>query len=84
MPHRQCPPPEQLERLLEEQLDDAARQAVSTHLDACPLCQQPLERLTEATEASDTSLLSIRRLHVPASTEATPDPFLARLKLPRA
>src|SRR5262245_37226255 len=45
-----CPEAEQLQRFLDGQLDDRARQAAERHVEACPRCQEELERLT-ASEA---------------------------------
>jgi len=41
-----CPPPEQLERLIREQLPAAQAAEVERHIAACIPCQQVLERLT--------------------------------------
>ncbi len=41
-----CPPPDELERLLDEKLDEDGQRSLSLHVDACPQCQQALERLT--------------------------------------
>ena len=51
MPTSRCPPADQLERLLEEQLDDASCQAVARHVDSCAVCQAALEGLPGAAVA---------------------------------
>jgi serine/threonine protein kinase/tetratricopeptide (TPR) repeat protein len=40
-----CPPDEELERLLAEQMGDAERQALEVHLTGCAACQRRLEQL---------------------------------------
>jgi WD40 repeat protein/serine/threonine protein kinase/tetratricopeptide (TPR) repeat protein len=40
-----CVAIDQLERLLDEQLDDSQREALADHVERCPDCQQRLERL---------------------------------------
>jgi RNA polymerase sigma-70 factor (ECF subfamily) len=45
--HGPCPSPDQLERLLEEELSPAELRAVSAHVAACAICQAALERLTD-------------------------------------
>ena len=39
-----CPPPAQLERLLDEQLGDAEQRDVAEHVSACARCQAALEQ----------------------------------------
>ena len=41
-----CPPPERLEQLLEEQLEAAEQVLLVAHVEKCPSCQELLERLT--------------------------------------
>jgi hypothetical protein len=41
-----CPPRDQLQRLLDEQLDPADAERLLAHVDDCPVCQQALEELT--------------------------------------
>ena len=70
-----CPAPEQLDRLLDEQLSDYERRHVSAHVSECPACQEALERLTGAAVSCGSSA---------AVSDATPNeplaPFLARLQ----
>jgi eukaryotic-like serine/threonine-protein kinase len=47
-----CPPPDVLERLLAEQLEDAESAAVTAHVEECPQCQLGLERLTGALQGT--------------------------------
>jgi hypothetical protein len=42
-----CSTPEQLKRLVNEQLDGPERERVAAHVQDCSLCQQVLERLTQ-------------------------------------
>jgi WD40 repeat protein/serine/threonine protein kinase len=72
-----CPPADRLERLLEEQLEQAERDAVLAHVATCPGCQTTLEHLTEAPEALRGPLSSARRAPASASTSGS---FLRRLK----
>jgi serine/threonine protein kinase len=46
-----CPPPEQLERLVEDRLDRNDREALAAHVECCTACQQALEQLTRGSEA---------------------------------
>jgi WD40 repeat protein/tetratricopeptide (TPR) repeat protein len=59
-----CPPQDQLAALLADRLAEADAQALETHLESCPACQQVLEQLTRAAtltgRCSDQSFL--RRL----------------------
>ncbi len=79
---KHCPPPEQLEGLLEEQLDDANSQAVAAHVDSCPHCQATLERLTEedAADGTHSSLMQLHDVALDQAAEAASAPFLAQLK----
>jgi serine/threonine protein kinase/tetratricopeptide (TPR) repeat protein len=46
MNRQPCPSTEDLQRLLDEQLEDSERTQISTHVDVCPHCQETLESLT--------------------------------------
>jgi WD40 repeat protein/serine/threonine protein kinase len=70
-----CPPPDQLERLLDEQLDDTQHRHVTEHVGSCPGCQRALEELTNASEVSGVSLSLAHRDSVHDLT-----PFLARMQ----
>jgi hypothetical protein len=67
-----CPPTEDLERLLAEQLPDGERATAAAHVEACAACQSVLERL------------AARRFpHEAATRLVLPEPpaeFLGRLK----
>jgi WD40 repeat protein len=79
-----CPPPEQLEYLLDETLEGPELEAVADHVAACPACQGALERLTGDDPASGGSLASTASLTVlksPAPSDAAQKAFLDRLKL---
>ena len=39
----QCPPPDELNRLLTEQLSGPERDAVEAHIEVCSACQERLE-----------------------------------------
>ncbi len=41
-----CPDPEELQRLIEERLGPIREAEIEVHVEACPLCQDQLERLT--------------------------------------
>ncbi len=41
-----CPPRQELDRLLDEQLDPAELARISAHVASCPACQRTLESLT--------------------------------------
>ena len=56
-----CPSERQLEQLLDEQLADSEKRAVSEHVSECAECQRALERLTDTTEVSGVSLARARR-----------------------
>src|SRR5262249_48985663 len=47
-PMTRCPSTDRLARLLAEQLDDAERAAVESHIEECAECQQALDRLGAA------------------------------------
>jgi WD40 repeat protein/serine/threonine protein kinase len=71
-----CPSSELLEQLLDEELTDANRRAVSAHVNECTACQAALEQLTTKAEVSNVPLSSVQRL-----SGAEPlAPFLAQLK----
>jgi WD40 repeat protein/serine/threonine protein kinase len=73
-----CPTLEQLERLLDEQLDEGESRGVSEHVGSCPRCQSALERLTRDSGVIDDRLSLTPR---PAARAAEPlDPFLTRLQ----
>ena len=55
-----CATPEQLQRLVHDQLEGREREDVSTHVQACALCQQVLEQLTLGPRAGRTRLLVAR------------------------
>src|SRR5262245_9331867 len=40
----QCPPPDELDRLLAEQLSGPQRDAVEAHVESCSPCQERLDR----------------------------------------
>jgi WD40 repeat protein/serine/threonine protein kinase len=44
-----CPSPDQLEKLLADDLEGAKAKEIEAHLDSCSACQQALEALTSAT-----------------------------------
>jgi hypothetical protein len=41
-----CPHPEELQRLIEERLGPVREAEIEVHVEACPICQDQLERLT--------------------------------------
>jgi hypothetical protein len=41
-----CPAPEELQHLIEERLGPVREAEIEAHVEACPLCQDRLERLT--------------------------------------
>ncbi len=69
-----CPSPQQLERMLDEQLDDVEHAVVAAHIGGCAACQAALEQLTGATEVSGVALART------AGATDTPTAFLSRLK----
>jgi WD40 repeat protein/serine/threonine protein kinase len=71
-----CPSSQQLEQLLDEELTDAKRRAISAHVNECTACQAALEQLTTESEISSVPLSSVQH---PAGADP-PIPFLARLK----
>jgi WD40 repeat protein/serine/threonine protein kinase len=81
VPTTRCPSADQLELLLEDQLQEPARQAVSLHVGACAQCQAALERLTEEPAESELGSISLRaRTTSAAVAEPTSEAFLSRLK----
>ncbi len=52
-----CPTREQLQQLLAEQLSEALREAIETHVEACGACQETLARLNEEGGQIDPRLL---------------------------
>jgi serine/threonine protein kinase len=79
MPHAtSCPTPDELERFLGEDVADAERSAIETHVDSCARCQDELERLVASTSplAREPSDVCGRNVSLAASDEA----FLARLR----
>ena len=44
-----CPSPDQLRRLLADQLGEIQETAIGEHVEGCPACQESLEHLTDAT-----------------------------------
>jgi WD40 repeat protein/serine/threonine protein kinase len=71
-----CPSPQQLERLLEEQLPDREHQDVSVHVSQCASCQAALENLT-----ADALVTTSLAIGAESGKESEPlNPFLARLK----
>ena len=43
-----CPSPDQLRRLLADQLGESQEDSIGDHVEECPHCQESLERLTDA------------------------------------
>lgn len=77
----QCPPADELDRLLSEQLDETQRAFLETHIEFCSTCQDRLERRVGTPEA----LSAVLAAGKPEEACAEPnDAFLDRLKeLPR-
>ncbi len=71
-----CPAPEELERLLNEQLGPADLQRVSTHVTTCSACQKALESLTADAGPDLPSGPSWK----PGDSDARPPDFLDRMK----
>jgi hypothetical protein len=70
-----CPPTEDLERLVAEQLPDGERAAVAAHVEACGACQSQLERLATPPLPHE----AVTRLGLPEPRAE----FLGRLKAQR-
>jgi WD40 repeat protein/serine/threonine protein kinase len=49
---QQCPSAEQLEKFLDDRIDDDMRKALSQHIDSCAACQAVLESITALTSLS--------------------------------
>lgn len=90
-----CPSPEQLERLLGEELADADRTAVEAHVDTCAPCQERLERLVAAPappppvavahathEPDEAFLHRLRYLPQPAAAEPSGAPESGEARVP--
>ncbi len=45
-----CPSPDQLHRLLTDQLGEAQETSIGDHIEKCPHCQESLERMTQASD----------------------------------
>jgi hypothetical protein len=45
-----CPPPDQLQLLLDDRLTEAEERTLTAHVDTCATCQERLEQLTSAAE----------------------------------
>jgi WD40 repeat protein/serine/threonine protein kinase len=73
-----CPSPQLLERLLDEQLDQDVQRAVAEHVAGCAACQAALEQLTAATDISGVSLALVQQ---PAATNVA-GPLLAHMPRP--
>jgi hypothetical protein len=74
---RQCPPPDELDRLLAEQLSDAERNAVEAHVESCTSCQAWLDGRVGTPE---TLMRPIPEGHRQATTPQPDAAFLARLR----
>jgi WD40 repeat protein/tRNA A-37 threonylcarbamoyl transferase component Bud32 len=71
-----CPPPDELERFLDERLGPARQAELAEHVGACAACQDALERLTPASLPALASVSSAKAAPPP---EAIPE-FLQQLK----
>jgi serine/threonine-protein kinase len=77
-----CPPPDDLRRLLADELSGPEAEAVETHLEECAGCQQALEQLTAAAGAASQGAEGqgegdsqfLRRLQEQPPTGARPAP----------
>src|SRR5438034_11545194 len=69
-----CVPIDQLERLLDEQLDEREQEAVADHVEECSSCQRRLEELADARDAA---WVPPSPGHAPPGPEAS---FLRRFK----
>jgi serine/threonine protein kinase len=62
-----CPSREELQQMLAEQLEEALRQAIETHVEACAACQATLARLSEDNGELDALLGGSAPTSLPAS-----------------
>jgi serine/threonine protein kinase len=72
----QCPPPDELDRLLTEQLSGPERDALEAHIEDCSSCQERLDHLVGTSPALSAGARAIR---APAGPEPNAE-FLNRLK----
>src|SRR5690349_12529555 len=78
-----CPSVQELERLLEEELDDSQQEALIHHVGSCASCQSALERLTEPADELQSVSHGGGRKHDADTRADIPDSqtaFLAHLK----
>src|SRR4051794_12040092 len=74
-----CPPDQQLQQLLDEQLAESESASLSTHIAGCERCQVVLERLTDDAAADEPSL-SLPRARTAGAVLEPPPEFLARMR----
>lgn len=75
-----CPPERDLERLLEEELQELERSSTEEHVEACPQCQVTLERLvTKHPSAAQTGMAAVFGDPVRAAWDPGEVTFLRRL-----
>jgi hypothetical protein len=72
-----CPPPDQLDRLLAEQLSDPERDAVEAHVERCSACQERLDRRVGPPAALSVTWFGGDRGGAPPEPD---DDFLEQLK----
>src|SRR5262249_6650246 len=72
-----CINPEQFQRFVAEQLSEAERGTMETHLSECIPCQQALQRLSQADPILDALILFAGRMAAPAEPL---EPFLRALQ----
>ena len=65
-----CPAPDLLRRLLADQLDRRLEDSLGDHIEACGLCQEALERLTEAAFGQRRKMLRQSLKSVPGALDA--------------
>jgi WD40 repeat protein/serine/threonine protein kinase len=75
-----CIPPEQLQRLLAEQLSETERKVLDAHVDACARCQETLVRLLEAKDDSTAVERELMCRSNSAPRSESPEDFLRRIK----